>query len=136
LLAIADLRPPGAVHDTVDGIPGLADGRKPAESAQSSQKYALALEIGLLDRFGGQIKVFVNKMVAHRDSDASEIAIPNIGVMEKAIFCYHALFRKYAFIIAGIPCDFRNPNPLDLLPATDQRYTTQFTRLWLADSGN
>ena len=36
LLAIADLRPPGAVHDTVDGIPGQAAGRKPAESAQSS----------------------------------------------------------------------------------------------------
>ena len=36
LLAIADLRPPGAVHDTVDGIPGQAAGRKPAESTQSS----------------------------------------------------------------------------------------------------
>jgi hypothetical protein len=42
-LVIADLRPPGADHDTVDGIPGQAAGRNPAESTQSSQKYALAL---------------------------------------------------------------------------------------------
>jgi hypothetical protein len=102
-------------------------------SPEIEMEKVLAKEIGLLDQFGGQIRVFVNKMVAHRDSDASEIAIPNIGGIEKAIFCYHALFRKYAFIIAGIPCDFNNPNPLDLLPPTDQEYTKQFTRLWLAD---
>jgi len=92
----------------------------------------LAEEIGLLDKFGGQIRVFVNKLVAHRDSDASGIAIPNIGVIDKAIFCYHALFRKYAYVIAEIPCDFNNPNPLDLLPPTDQEYTKQFTRLWVS----
>jgi len=96
----------------------------------------LSKEIGVLDQFGGQIRVFVNKMVAHRDSDTFGIAIPNIGVIEKAIFCYHALFRKYAYLIAGIPCDFNNPNPLDLLPATDQEYRKQFARLWVSNASN
>jgi hypothetical protein len=36
VLAIADLRPPGLVHDTVDGIPGHAGGRKAAEFTRSS----------------------------------------------------------------------------------------------------
>jgi hypothetical protein len=43
LLAIADLRQPGPIHDTVDGIPGRRAGRKPAKLTRSSQKYALAL---------------------------------------------------------------------------------------------
>jgi hypothetical protein len=102
--------------------------------AEKEVEEVLTKEIGLLDDFGGKIKEFVNKLVAHRDSDASEITIPNIRVIEKAIFCYHALFRKYAFIIAGIPCDFNNPNPLDLLPHTDQNYIQLFARLWVCNA--
>ena len=36
VLAIADLRPPVLVHDTVDGIPGQMDGRKAAKFTRSS----------------------------------------------------------------------------------------------------
>ena len=36
VLAIADLRPPVFVHDTVDGIPGQMGGRKAAKFTRSS----------------------------------------------------------------------------------------------------
>jgi hypothetical protein len=36
VLAISDLRPPGPIHDTVDGIQGRGRGRKPARFIGSS----------------------------------------------------------------------------------------------------
>ncbi len=99
-----------------------ASGKKQDNSAKALAE-VLTKEIALLDRFGVDIKVYVNKMVAHLDSAIPRtVAIPNLDTVDRAIFSYHAIFRKYAFLIAGIPCNFENPNPLDILPPSNQNH--------------
>jgi hypothetical protein len=95
-------------------------------------KVTLGKEIELLDAFGGQIKEFVNKLVAHRDEETAGVMIPTALVVERAAICYHAIFRKYAFTIAGIPCRFENPDPLDILPPSTEDHRQQFARMWNA----
>ncbi len=90
----------------------------------------LKKEIELLDRFGHKVKQYVDKFVAHSDATNSIEMIPDTSVLDKALFSFHAIFRKYAFLIAGIPCDFKNPNPVDLIGAPGDDYRKRLTRLW------
>jgi hypothetical protein len=90
----------------------------------------LSSELALMDQFGQKIKVYVNKFVAHKDTGITESMIPKSLVLDKAIFCFHALFRKYAFLIGGIPCNFNNPDPLDLISAPSEDYKKRLTCLW------
>lgn len=106
----------------------VASGTKPLDTKEVAE--TLSKEISLMDQFGQQIRRYVNKFIAHKSKSITEDMIPNLAVLDKAIFCYHALFRKYAFLIGGVPCDFNNPNPLDLIPAPSEDYKKRLTRLW------
>jgi hypothetical protein len=109
-------------------------GAKPHDREMES---VLSDEIALLDRFGRELRIFVNKRLAHHDAAIPQTAtVPNLDVVDRAIFCYHAIFRKYAFLIAGIRCNLKDPDPLDILPPGGQNHKEQFTRLWASTGGN
>jgi hypothetical protein len=95
----------------------------------------LTMELGLLDQFGGIIKRFVNKNVAHLDKQRHTIEVPNVQALEKAILCFHNIYRKYACCVGGIACQLDKLNPLDLIPPIDVDYKSQFGRIWSAASG-
>jgi hypothetical protein len=81
-----------------------------------------------LDKYGGQIRDFVNTIVAHFDANPG--AVPTFGILRQAIDCYHTIFRKWAYVLTGMSFQPDLPNPMDLVPMVEEDYVSQFSVLW------
>lgn len=95
-----------------------------------SVEAALDEDLLLLSSSSESIRIFVNKMVAHHADDGHKITVPTYGEIKDAIRIFHAIYRKWALLLAGMSCQIENPNPLDLLEMDPPDYNAQFMKMW------
>ena len=78
------------------------------------------------------IRLFVNKFIAHTAVDAHTITPPTYGQFNDTVLTFHRIYRKWALLIAGRPCQPDDPNPIDLFGKPPMNYDAQFTTIWKA----
>ncbi len=91
-------------------------------------KGAVEHDLVSLDKYGRDVRVFVNTCVAHFASTPS--VIPTFDVLRQAIDCYHTIYRKWAYILTGMAFQPETPNPMDLFPMIEEDYAAQFSEMW------
>ena len=86
----------------------------------------LSAELKWLVDISKNVTFFVNKNIAHWDIDYDSVEVPVVAQVEETILKMYGLYCKYAMLISGFPCDYRNPDPDDLLEVPTHAYRVKF----------
>ena len=110
------------MNRTLDQIAGDGVDKVPVSMIDSDLKS--------LHKESKRLNSFVNKFIAHSDSDRHKIKQPTYSELDNAIAVIHKLYRKYALLLAGMSCQLDDPNPADLIPGDYEDHKSRFERLW------